>query len=84
MKHIVKFAGAAVLTGAIALTAATPTQAAQARHKAAVAKPAAPTYYNSTAYSGSYYSRLYNPRFGYVPELGYSNAVSFRIYPHSD
>ena len=31
---------------------------------------------------GSYYSSVYNPRFGYVPELGYSNA--FRNYPLSD
>lgn len=33
---------------------------------------------------GGYYSSIVNPRFGYVPELGYSNAVLFRIYPHSD
>lgn len=33
---------------------------------------------------GGYYSSIVNPRFGYVPELGYSNAVMFRIYPHSD
>jgi len=24
------------------------------------------------------------PRFGYVPELGYSNAVFFRLYPYSN
>ncbi len=33
---------------------------------------------------GGYYSSIVNPRFGYVPELGYSNGVFFRIYPHSD
>ena len=33
---------------------------------------------------GGYYSSTANPRFGYVPELGYSNSVFFRIYPHSD
>ena len=33
---------------------------------------------------GGYYSSVVNPRFGYVPELGYSNGVFFRIYPHSD
>lgn len=25
-----------------------------------------------------------NPTSGYVPELGYSNLVDFKIYPHSD
>lgn len=33
---------------------------------------------------GGYYSSIVNPRFGYVPELGYSNALLFRIYPQSD
>ena len=33
---------------------------------------------------GGYYSSIVNPRFGYVPELGYSNGVFFRIYPYSD
>jgi hypothetical protein len=33
---------------------------------------------------GGYYSSVVNPRFGYVPELGYSNGVFFRIYPQSD
>ena len=33
---------------------------------------------------GGYYSSVVNPRFGYVPELGYSNGVFFRIYPYSD
>ena len=33
---------------------------------------------------GGYYSSIVNPRFGYMPEFGYSNGVFFRIYPHSD
>jgi hypothetical protein len=33
---------------------------------------------------GGYYSSIVNPRFGYVPEFGYSNGVFFRMYPHSD
>ena len=88
MKHLLKFAGAVALTGALAIAAATPGQARHARHKVAVATntvPAVTAYSGSCcAYIGSYYSRVYNPRFGYVPELGYSNAVSFRIYPQSD
>jgi hypothetical protein len=42
--------------------------------------PAAP----AVTGGGGYYSSIVNPRFGYVPELGYSNGVFFRIYPHSD
>ena len=37
-----------------------------------------------TASDGGYYSSAVNPRFGYVPELGYSTAVDFKIYPRSD
>ena len=37
-----------------------------------------------TGFNGGYYSSAVNPTFGYVPELGYSNAVDFKIYPHSD
>ena len=37
-----------------------------------------------TGFNGGYYSSAVNTTFGYVPELGYSNAVDFKIYPHSD
>ena len=37
-----------------------------------------------TGFNGGYYSSAVNPTFGYVPELGYSNPVDFKIYPHSD
>ena len=42
--------------------------------------PAAP----AATGGGGYYSSIVNPRFGYTPELGYSNGVFFRIYPQSD
>jgi len=38
----------------------------------------------SSASGGGYYSSITNPRFGYVPEFGYSNTVFFGIYPKSD
>jgi mono/diheme cytochrome c family protein len=38
----------------------------------------------ASGFNGGYYSSAVNPTFGYVPELGYSNSVDFRIYPHSD
>jgi len=37
-----------------------------------------------TGFNGGYYSSAVNPTFGYVPELGYSNSVDFKIYPYSD
>ena len=46
--------------------------------------PPQPTTPAVTGFNGGYYSSAVNPRFGYVPELGYSNAVDFKIYPHSD
>ena len=38
----------------------------------------------TSGFNGGYYSSAVNPTFGYVPELGYSSAVDFKIYPHSD
>ena len=38
----------------------------------------------TSGFNGGYYSSAVNPTFGYVPEFGYSNAVDFKIYPHSD
>ena len=71
----------AAVTSAGALAADLPQRSASKP----TAVPAVIAYSGSCcAYTGSYYSTVYNPRFGYVPELGYSNAVSFRIYPHSD
>jgi hypothetical protein len=64
-----------------------PSSAKPAKSGAAGAKPAS----GATAApspivtgGGGYYSSIVNPRFGYVPELGYSNGVFFRIYPYSD
>ena len=34
-----------------------------------------------TSGGGGYYSSITNPRFGYVPEFGYSTALSFRVFP---
>ncbi len=38
----------------------------------------------TTETSCGYYSRVCNPRYGYQPEFGYSNALMFRIFPQSD
>ena len=87
MTSIVKCAAAAALTGVLVVVATMPSEARHHQRKAKAAPVAVvvqPTPGFSGANPGSYYSSIYNPRFGYVPELGYSNAVSFRIYPLSD
>ena len=43
-----------------------------------------PGSYAVSANPGSYYAGDVNPRFGDVPELGYSNALFFRVYPRTD
>ena len=87
MTSILKYAAAAALTGVLVVTATTPSEARHHQRKAKAAPVAVvvqPTPGFSGANPGSYYSSVDNPRFGYVPELGYSNAVFFRIYPRSD
>ena len=87
MTSILKYAAAAALTGVLVVAATMPSEARHHQRKAKAAPVAVvvqPTPGFTGAISGSYYSSVYNPRFGYVPELGYSNAVSFRIYPLSD
>ena len=79
-----KCVGVVALASVIAVTAATPSQARHRHHhQAAVVAVATPPVFGGFS-PGSYYSSIYNPRFGYCPELGYSNAVSFQIYPLCD
>lgn len=87
MKPTLKSLGMAALAGALAIAMTTPGQARHKRHVRAVvvATTVVPGPQSFTgANPGSYYNWDVNPRFGYVPELGYSNAVMFRIYPRSD
>jgi len=65
--------------------------AANGHKLASAAKPAKPGTANvgvvapvsQGASSGGYYSSINNPRYGYVPELGYSNSLFFGVYPRS-
>jgi hypothetical protein len=84
MIQILKYAAAVALTGALVVAMATPSDARRARRAVVVPTPVVITPGFGGTSSGCYYSQVCNPRFGYVAELGYSNAVSFRIYPHSD
>lgn len=62
-----------------------PSAAKPAKSGAAGAAPSvAATGAPAPTGGGGYYSSVVNPRFGYGPELGYSNGEFFRIYPHSD
>lgn len=61
-----------------------PAKPAKTGAAGGAATPAPATATPVVTGGGGYYSSVVNPRFGYVPELGYSNGVFFRIYPHSD
>lgn len=62
-----------------------PSASKPAKSGASSGSTAAPTTSGPVVTGGGgYYSSVVNPRFGYVPELGYSNSVFFRIYPYSD
>jgi hypothetical protein len=80
-------AAAAVLTGLLVLAASTSSQARHrhVRHVAVVAvapEPGVPVVVVAPACG--YYSRICNPRFGDRPEIDYSTALSFMIFPQSD
>ncbi len=86
MTAIVRCAAAAALIGALGV-AATPGDARTVRHPdrtaaaayaaepAAAPAPAAPVLV--PVVGGGYYSNLTNPRWGYCPMFGYSNALFF-------
>jgi len=80
MNSIVKYVTAAILTGAIALAAATPSQARHGRNAAAigfgagaiVGAAAASAAYNNGYYGPGYYGYAYAPGYAYdyVPAYG--------------
>ena len=91
MKRIVKYAAAITLTGALAVAAAAPTQAAHGRKTAAaigfgdgaLAGAAANAPYNSSYYYGPGYG-YYGPGYAYQPgysayafEPGYSDGSTY-------
>jgi hypothetical protein len=53
----------------------------QSAAKPSQAVPAAVTIETAAAPSCGYYSTICNPRYGAVPEFGYSDALMFRLYP---
>jgi hypothetical protein len=61
-----------------------PSAAKPAKTGAGGGAPAAAPPSTVTSSGGGYYSSVVNPRFGYVPEFGYSTAVDSKIYPLSD
>ena len=85
MTRYLKCGGTLIVAGLVAIAVATPSYARHKRHHVVVVTPVVvekPGIYPSGP--GGYYSSVYDPRFGYVPELGYSNAVMFTVYPRSD
>src|SRR6478609_3954516 len=75
MNTIFKYATAAALTGAIALAAASPSEARNGRNAAAIgfgAGAIAGAAIASSAYNGGYYGYYGDPGYTYAPAYRYS------------
>lgn len=94
MKRFIKYTAAAVLTGALALAAATPSEARNGRNAAAIGfgvGALAGAAIASSAYNGGYYgyydepAYVYSPGYAYDPygydSYTYDPAPSYRYYP---
>ena len=83
MKMLIKYTAAVALTGAIALAAATPSEARQGRNAAAIGfgvGAIAGAAVASSAYNGGYYGGYYGgyayydePAYAYSPGYGYDS-----------
>ena len=76
MKMIFKYAAAVALTGALALTAASPSEARHGRNAAAIglgvgAAVAGAAIASSAAYNNGYYGYYGDPGYAYVPDYAY-------------
>lgn len=96
MKRFIKYTAAAALTGALALTAATPSEARNGRNAAAIGfgvGAVAGAAIASSAYNGGYYGYGYydEPAYAYSPGYAYDSygydsyayepAPRYRYYP---
>src|SRR5690242_1845846 len=75
MKTLMKYTAAVALTGALALAAATPSEARNGRNAAAIGfgvGAIAGAAVASSAYNGGYYG-YYEPGYAYVPDYGYDS-----------
>lgn len=79
MKRFIKYTAAAALTGALALTAATPSEARNGRNAAAIGfgvGAVAGAAIASSAYNGGYYG------YGYYDEPAYSPGYAYDSYDY--
>ncbi len=96
MKRLIKYTAAAALTGALALAAATPSEARNGRNAAAIGfgvGAVAGAAIASSAYNGGYYGYGYydEPAYAYSPGYAYNSygydgyayepAPRYRYYP---
>ena len=75
MKTLMKYTAAVALTGALALAAATPSEARHGRNAAAIGfgvGAIAGAAVASSAYNGGYYG-YYEPGYAYAPDYGYDS-----------
>ena len=76
MRRLTKYTAAAVLTGAMALAAATPSEARNGRNAAAIGfgvGAIAGAAIASSAYNGGYYGYYGEPAYAYAPGYAYDS-----------
>ena len=84
MKTILKYATAVALTGALALAAATPSEARYGRNAAAIGfgvAAVAGAAIASSAYNNGYYYG--DPGYGYAPGYAYESGPVYRSYGYA-
>jgi hypothetical protein len=84
MNKLIKYTAAAVVTGAIALAVATPSEARNGRNAAAIGfgvGAVAGAAIAGSAYNGGYYGSAYNGGYYYgEPAYGYSPGYAYESY----
>ena len=83
MKTFLKYASAVALTGALALAAATPSEARHGRNAAAIGfgvGALAGAAIASSAYNNGYYGYYDEPGYGYAPGYAYDSGPVYGSY----
>ena len=87
MKTWIKYTAAVALTGAVALAAATPSEARYGRNAAAIGfgvGAVAGAAIASSAYNGGYYGYYGEPAYAYSPGYAYAPGYAYGPYGYYD
>ena len=86
MKTILKYASIVALTGAVALAAATPSEARHGRNAAAIGfgvGALAGAAIASSAYTNGYYGYYDEPGYAYAPDYAYESGPVYGSYGYA-